>query len=173
MVREGDLIFLKIKFFQGAPVSAAASVGPGRCPPGTRPPLVPPRARLTLVRRFILCFLEAGFASPYGGPLRASGTLPSGRSPLPRPSILDGAHWAPGPEPAGETVSRRWRDGRGFFPKDSHPLPPPVVTVCAGSRLATTGGGDYSIHLISKGAMVASGDRPSPTEAAAETKLPL
>ena len=29
--------------------------------------------------------------------------------------------------------------------------PPPVVTVCAGSRLATTGGGDYSIHLISKG----------------------
>ena len=40
-------------------------------------------------------------------------------------------------------VSRRWRDERGFFPKDSHPLPPPVVTVCAGSRLAATGGGSY------------------------------
>ena len=51
----------------GAPVSAAASVGPGRCPPGTRPPLAPPRACLALVHHFILCFLEAELASPYGG----------------------------------------------------------------------------------------------------------
>ncbi len=55
--REGDLIFLKIEFFQGAPVSAAASVGPGRCPLGTRTPF-PPRARLVRVRRLTLCFLE-------------------------------------------------------------------------------------------------------------------
>ena len=46
---------------------------------------------------------------------------------------------------------RRSRVGRRFLPGDSHPLPPPVVTVCAGSRLATTGGRDYSLHLISKG----------------------
>ena len=31
----------------GAPVSAAASVGPGRCPPGTRTPLAPPKGPLT------------------------------------------------------------------------------------------------------------------------------
>ena len=51
--------------------------------------------------------------------------------------------------------------------------PPPVVLVCAGEGLAATGGGGNSIHLISKGAMVASGDRPSPTEAAAETESPF
>ena len=67
LVREGDLIFLKIKFFQGAPVSAAASVGPGRCPLGTRTPLAPPRAYLALIRCFILCLLKAGLASPFGG----------------------------------------------------------------------------------------------------------
>ena len=38
------------------------------------------------------------------------------------------------------------RDGRGTYP-----LPPPVVTVCTGGNLAATGGGGYSIHLISKG----------------------
>ena len=104
-----------------------------RCPLGTRTPLVPPRARLTLVRRFILCFLEAGFASPYGGryvPVarclaaglrfrdRRSWTVPTGhqdpnrevrrcrrrrRRELLREQIL-----LPG------EVSRQWRDGRGF-----------------------------------------------------------
>ena len=39
-----------------------------------------------------------------------------------------------------------WEDFSG-----SHPLPPPVVTISAGEGLAATGGGDYSIHLISKG----------------------
>ena len=48
--------------------------------------------------------------------------------------------------------------------------PPPVRGMSEGGWLASTGGGDYSIHLISKGAIVASGDRPSPTEAAAETR---
>ena len=41
------------------------------------------------------------------------------RSPLPLRSVLDGAHWAPGPEPAGET-------GVGIFRKEtpSGPAPP-------------------------------------------------
>ena len=76
------------------------------------------------------------------GPQRASGTLPSGRSPLLRPSVLDGAHWAPGPEPAGETVSSRSDDGGSLAGRlEPSPLPPPVVTVCAGEGLAVTGGG--------------------------------
>ena len=41
---------------------------------------------------------------PQRGPLRAGGTLSSGRSPLPRPSVLGAPHWGAGPEPAGETV---------------------------------------------------------------------
>ena len=73
---------------------------------------------------FFFVLLKDRTCLPLWGPQRASGTLPSGRSPLPLRSVLDGAHWAPGPEPAGETVSRRWRDGRGFFPKDSLPLTP-------------------------------------------------
>ena len=66
LAREGDFIFHILSFSRGQ-VSAAASVGPGRCPPGTRTPLAPPRACLALVHRFILCFLEAELASPYGG----------------------------------------------------------------------------------------------------------
>ena len=68
--------------------------------------------------------------------------------------------------PAGR-AQRNFPVPRGHAP---HPLPPPVVTISAGKGLAATGGGDNSIHLISKGAIVASGDRPSPTEAAAETR---
>ena len=41
-----------------------------------------------------------------------------------------------------------------------------------GTALAREGE-NYSIYLISKGAMVASGDRSSPTEAAAETESPF
>ena len=49
--------------------------------------------------------------------------------------------------PAGE-AQRNFLVPRGHAP---HPLPPPVVIVCAGGGLAATGGGEYSIHLISKG----------------------
>ena len=80
MAREGDFYFQnKRKFFKGglrapfvsprkgkgplatplrggAPVSAAASVGPGRCPLGTRTPLAPP------VRAyFVLTSYKRGF----------------------------------------------------------------------------------------------------------------
>ena len=54
-----------------------------------------------------------GFAQAFGGahtwlhlwgPLRPGGTLPSGRSPLPRRSALDVCHWQTAPEPAGESA---------------------------------------------------------------------
>ena len=54
-----------------------------------------------------------GFAQAFGGahtwlppwgPLRPGGTLPSGRSPLPRRSVMGAAHWAASPEPAGESA---------------------------------------------------------------------
>ena len=68
--REGDHIFLKIKFFQGAP------------PPSPQ-----------------------GRAQPWF-------------------AVLFCVSWKRSlPPPVGE-VSRRWRDGRGFFPKDSLPLTP-------------------------------------------------
>ena len=51
------------------------------------------------------------------------------------------------------------------------PCPLPLITFSKRDNLAATGGGENSIHLISKGAMVASGDRPSPTEPAGETPL--
>ena len=41
LAREGEFLFSKYRFYKGAPVSAAASVGPGRCPPGTRTPFPP------------------------------------------------------------------------------------------------------------------------------------
>ena len=53
------------------------------------------------------------------------------------------------------------------------PCPLPRIFPSERGNCAGAGGGDYSIHLISKGAMVASGDRSSPTEAAAETESPF
>ena len=43
----GGVLFSKYRFYKGAPVSAAASVGPGRCPPGTRTPF-PRKGTLSL-----------------------------------------------------------------------------------------------------------------------------
>ena len=39
------------------------------------------------------------------GPLRPGGTLPSGRSPLPRRSVLDVCHWQTAPEAAAESLA--------------------------------------------------------------------
>ena len=50
---------------------------------------------------------------PPWGPLRPGGTLPSGRSPLPRRSVMGAAHWAASPEPAGESAPAG--GGEGFF----------------------------------------------------------
>ena len=50
---------------------------------------------------------------PLRGPLRPGGTLPSGRSPLPRRSVMGAAHWAASPEPAGESAPAG--GGEGFF----------------------------------------------------------
>ena len=50
---------------------------------------------------------------PLRGSLRPGGTLPSGRSPLPRRSVMGAAHWAASPEPAGESAPAG--GGEGFF----------------------------------------------------------
>ena len=43
---------------------------------------------------------------PLWGPLRPGGTLPSGRSPLPRRSVLNVCHWQTAPDAAAETLAR-------------------------------------------------------------------
>ena len=77
MVREGDLIFLKIKFFQG---------GRSRLPPRSvldgahrhQDPL-PPKSVLSSGSLFYFVLVGSGTCLSLWGPLRASGTLPSGR----------------------------------------------------------------------------------------------
>ena len=135
LVREGDFIFHILSFSRGQ-VSAAASVGPGRCPPGTRTPLAPPRAYLALIRCFILCLLKAGLASPFGG---AGGAGSGGVS----------------------------------FREIPTPCPLPLLQYVREVGLPQREGEIILYISFQRGAMVASGDRPSPTEAAAETKLPL
>ena len=48
-------------------------------------------------------FLRRTYLALPLGPLRPGGTLPSGRSPLPRRSVLDVCHWQTAPEAAGES----------------------------------------------------------------------
>ena len=64
--------------------------------------------------------------------------------------------------------------GEGSLHREAHPLTPShAQTLCEeGAALAREG--EIILYIsFQRGAMVASGDRPSPTEAAAETKLPL
>ena len=62
-------------------------------------------------------FWQRTYLAPPSGPLRPGGTLPSGRSPLPRRSVMDAAHWVASPEAAAESAgtalavterARRW-----------------------------------------------------------------
>ena len=50
-------------------------------------------------------FLRRTYLALPLGPLRPGGTLPSGRSPLPRRSVLDVCHWQTAPEAAAETLA--------------------------------------------------------------------
>ena len=110
LVREGDFYFQNnIKFFKGAGLGCRL----GRSwtvPTGHQDPPCTPKGILSPDSLFYFVLVESGTCLSLWGPLRASGTLPSGRSPLPRPSVLDGAHWAPGPEPAGETLPPSLRE---------------------------------------------------------------
>ena len=55
-------------------------------------------------------------------------------------------------EPAGETVARRSRVGRGYFSGGSHPLTPShAQTLCEEGAALAREGKNNSIHLISKG----------------------
>ena len=63
----------------GASVSAAASVGPKRCPLGTRTPLAPPRK------------------GPLSSGLPQKGFQRGMKSRLPARSAMDGRHWRPSP----------------------------------------------------------------------------
>ena len=110
MVREGDFYFQNnIKFFQGGgsrlpprSVLDGAHWAPG--PPCT------PKGVLSSGSPFYFVFLGSGACLPLWGRRCPVGTILR-RSPLPRPSVLDGAHWAPGPEPAGETVPPKAAEG--------------------------------------------------------------
>ena len=101
----------------------------------------PPRACLALVHRFILCFLEAGLASTYGGA---------------------GAQWAPGPpshpplQEESKSFLADWEISLAWVLPT--PCPPPVVTVCAGGKLTATGGGFF--FFLPKGAYGPLGNPP-------------
>ena len=71
-----------------------------RCPLGTS---APQRGRRDLALRKL--YGGAPTWLPPWGPLRPGGTLPSGRSPLPRRSVLDVCHWQTAPEAAAETLA--------------------------------------------------------------------
>ena len=69
----------------------------------------PPKGEARL--GFLQTFSSAPTWLPLWGPLRPGGTLPSGRSPLPRRSVMGAAHWVASPEPAGESALL-WRAER-------------------------------------------------------------
>ena len=102
-------------------------------------PLWNPRGMVALGFFFVL--LKGRTCLPLWGRRWPVGTVLR-RSPLPLRSVLGAPHWGAGPEPAGETVSSQGDDGGGLAGRlEPSPLPPPVVTVCAGEGLAATGGG--------------------------------
>ena len=88
----------------------------------------PPKGEARL--GFLQTFSSAPTWLPPWGPLRPGGTLPSGRSPLPRRSVMGAAHWAASPEPAGESAPAG--GGEGFFSS-----PPPRT--CASLLMSTSG----------------------------------
>ena len=71
------------------------------CP--LRPPLGGTSPKGGGETRLCASFWRRTYLAPPSGPLRPGGTLPSGRSPLPRRSVLDVCHWQTAPEPAGES----------------------------------------------------------------------
>ncbi len=117
----GGIIFYIIGFSKGDKVSAAASVGPGRCPLGTRTPLAPPASG---GKQELSCrlgdFAGLGVTHPLPPPVRGMGGgewlvcagggnlfytshFKGGGSRLPPRSAMDGRHWRPSP-PFGTPV---------------------------------------------------------------------
>ena len=70
-------------------------------------------------------FLRRTYLALPLGPLRPGGTLPSGRSPLPRRSVLDVCHWQTAPEAAAESLAPLG-DGEGKLP--ASPAAPVAIT---------------------------------------------
>ena len=82
-------------------VASGDRLSPTEAAAETKLPLWNPRGMVAPGFFFVL--LKDRTCLPLWGPQRASGTLPSGRSPLLRPSVLDAPHWGAGPEAAAET----------------------------------------------------------------------
>ena len=103
---------LPVRSAQGAPhwgaAPSATAGGHGcvralaSCP--LRPPLGGTSPKGGGETRLCASFWRRTYLAPPSGPLRPGGTLPSGRSPLPRRSVLDVCHWQTAPEPAGESA---------------------------------------------------------------------
>ena len=71
-------------------------------------------------------------------------------------------------------VSSRSDDGGGDWPCGAYPLTPSRKGNGRGRVAFLYGRGKIILYIsFQRGAMVASGDRPSPTEAAAETESPF
>ena len=141
--QRGELPFLRIQCRESYPPPSrlpARSVR-GRAPPALAHP--PPVREMgeggwpvgTGGGDYSIHLISKGAVAPFVSPTGE-------RSHLPVRSVLGAPHWGAGPEPAGETVSSQGDDGGGLAGRlEPSPLPPPVVTVCAGEGLAVTGGG--------------------------------
>ena len=150
----GGPYFSKNKVFSGGSGLGCRLGRSWTVPTGHQDPL-PPKSVLSSGSLFYFVLVGSGTCLSLWGPLRASGTLPSGR-----PS----------------RQARRCHAGgvtKGVsFQKIPTPCPLPLLQYVREVGLPQREGEIILYISFQRGAMVASGDRPSPTEAAAETKLP-
>ena len=157
---------------------------------GTRTPLAPPKGVLSSGSPFYFVFLGGGTClhlwgrrCPVGTVLRRpsrqarrchAGGVTEGVTSLAVPTPVSPAGSGPAPQWGASRTDRSGNGDRFAAERHRRSLTPlPRLCFLKEEAALAREGGDYSIYLISKGAMVASGDRLSPTEAAAETKLPL
>ena len=118
-------------------------------------------------------FLGSGACLPLWGRCHAGGVT-EGVTSLAVPTPVSPAGSGPAPQWGASRTDRSGNGDRFAAERHRRSLTPlPRLCFLKEEAALAREGGDYSIYLISKGAMVASGDRLSPTEAAAETKLPL
>ena len=140
------------------PVSAAGSVGPKRCPPGTRTPLAPPKGVLSSGSPFYFVFLGSETCLPLWGRCHAGGVTEGVSSrEVPTPVSPAGSvgpkRCPPGtrtplaPPISGgkQELSCSLGDFAGLGV--THPLPPPVRGMSGEEWIVCTGGGAFFLKI--------------------------
>ena len=147
----------------GGEVSPAGSVGVGKAPLALNAsPAPPPTRRMSLSCRE---FRERETRPSKLHKVQLDSFAHPPRTRLTRACCLTLSSLEAGLASLREGGAAEGGGGRNFFPKDSHPLPPPAPMLFERGDCAGAGGGDYSIYLISKGACplcIPYGGEPSP-----------